>query len=86
MEIMVVALHQAVRALPNMLTVVGWHGCDHLAPVHEGDTLTSTLTVERTEPLASGGGLAHLRSRVRSAPDAAEPADVLDWRFVAALA
>jgi acyl dehydratase len=75
------ALHQAVRALPGLLTVVGWHGCDHLAPVREGDTLTSTVTVERTEPLAAGG-LAHLRSRVRTAAGS----DVLDWRFVAALA
>ena len=80
------ALHQAVRALPDLLTVVGWHGCDHLAPVREGDTLTSTVTVERTEPLAAGGGLAHLRSRVRARRDGAEPTDVLDWRFVAALA
>jgi len=80
------ALHQAVRALPDMLTVVGWHGCDHLAPVREGDTLTSTVTVERTEPLAAGGGLAHLRSRVTARRDAAEPSEVLDWRFVAALA
>jgi acyl dehydratase len=75
------ALHQAVRALPDLLTVVGWHGCDHLAAVREGDTLTSTVTVERTEPLAAGG-LAHLRSRVRTAAGT----DVLDWRFVAALA
>jgi acyl dehydratase len=74
------ALHQAVRALPNLLTVVGWHGCDHLAPVRQGDTLTSTVTVERTEPMADGG-LAHLRSRVRTGDT-----DVLDWRFVAALA
>jgi acyl dehydratase len=75
------ALHQAVRALPDLLTVVGWHGCDHLAPVREGDSLTSTVTVERTEPLAAGG-LAHLRSRVRSSVGT----DVLDWRFVAVLA
>jgi acyl dehydratase len=113
------ALHQAVRALPDLLTVVGWHGCDHLAPVREGDTLTSTITVERTEPLATGGGLVHLRSLVRahragstdaSSADAGSTdagstdassaeagstdgagagragTDVLDWRFVAALA
>ncbi len=42
--------------------------------------------MERTEPLAAGGGLAHLRSRVRARRDGAEPTDVLDWRFVAALA
>ena len=80
------ALHQAVRALPEMLTVVGWHDCDHLAPVREGDTLTSTVTVERAEALATGGGLVHLRSRVMARRDGAEPTDVLDWRFVAALA
>ena len=80
------ALHQAVRALPDLLTVVGWHGCDHLAPVREADTLTSTVTVERTEPLPSGGGLVHLRSRVRSRRDGDAQTDVLDWRFVAALA
>ena len=84
------ALHQAVRALPDLLTVVGWHGCDHLAPVREGDTLTSTVTVERMEPLPSGGGLAHLRSQVRArrggASPAGQPIDVLDWRFIATLA
>src|SRR5690606_4805304 len=46
-----IALHQAVRALPSLVTVVGWHGCDHLGPVRENDTLTSTVEVERLEPL-----------------------------------
>src|SRR5690606_11310680 len=32
------ALHQAVRALPELVTVVAWHGCDHTGPVREGDT------------------------------------------------
>src|SRR5690606_33448390 len=61
--------------------VYGWHGCDHLGPVRENDTLTSTVEVERLEPLPSGT-LAHLRSRVR----ANRAADVLDWRFAAVLA
>ncbi|WP_433496436.1 MaoC family dehydratase [Sphaerimonospora sp. CA-214678] len=80
-----IALHQAVRALPDIVTVVGWHGCDHLGPVHEGDTLTSTIEVERLEPLAEGG-LAHLRSRVRAGRPGHAPADVLDWRYIAVLA
>ncbi|MGH7914395.1 MAG: MaoC family dehydratase, partial [Candidatus Binataceae bacterium] len=33
------AAAQTTRALPNLLTIVAWHGCDHLAPVREGDTL-----------------------------------------------
>lgn len=75
------ALSQASRALPAMVTVLGWHGCDHTGPVYEGDTLRSTVEVQRTEPLPGGGGLAHLRSLVRS-----EHGAVLDWTYVAVLA
>jgi acyl dehydratase len=80
------ALTQAVRALPELVTVVAWHGCDHTGPVREGDTLTSTVAVERVEPGPAGGRLVHLRSVVaaRSGP-AGEPRDVLDWRYVALL-
>jgi len=76
------ALHQAVRALPAMVTVVGWHGCDHLGPVREGDTLTSSVEVERQE----NSGLVHLRSRVAARHPEGRSSDVLDWRFVAVLA
>ncbi len=61
-----IAAAQATRALPSLVTVVAWHGCDHLAPVHEGDTLTSELELERLDPQPAGGALAHLRSRVRT--------------------
>jgi acyl dehydratase len=80
-----VAAAQATRALPNLVTVVAWHGCDHLGPVHEGDTLRSEIELEQAEPLDGGGGLVHLRSRVRADRDA-ETSDVLDWRFVAVMA
>jgi acyl dehydratase len=79
------AAAQASRALPEIVTIVGWHSCEHLAPVHEGETLRSELELERLEALANGGALAHLRSRV-SALGEGEPADVLDWRFVALVA
>jgi acyl dehydratase len=78
------ALSQAARALPSLATVVGWHGCDHLAPVREGDTLRSTIAVEQIDLLPHGGGLVHLRSLVRA--DGPEERDVLDWRYVALLA
>lgn len=80
-----VAAAQASRALPRMATIVAWHGCDHLGPVHEGDTLSSRLSLERLDPLPGGGALAHLRSRVRATGTDDEQQDVLDWRFVAAL-
>lgn len=75
------AAAQATRALPSLVTIVAWHGCDHLSPVHEGDTLASELLLERLDPLPAGGALAHLRSRA-----AVGATDVLDWRFVALLA
>jgi acyl dehydratase len=79
------AAAQAARAVPEIATIVGWHSCDHLAPVHEGDTLRSELELERIDPLPGGGALAHLRSRV-AADGEPEPVDVLDWRFVALVA
>jgi acyl dehydratase len=72
---------QVARAIPNLVTIVAWHSCDHLAPVHEGDTVRTALELERAEPLESGGGLLHLRARAR-----AEETEVLDWRFVAVMA
>jgi acyl dehydratase len=80
-----IAAAQATRVLPNLVTIVAWHGCDHLAPVYEDDTLHSELELTEIEPLDSGGGLVHLRSRVRAQREG-QSSDVLDWRFVAVMA
>ncbi|MBN0972420.1 acyl dehydratase [Gordonia sp. JH63] len=73
------ALAQANRALPNLVTVTGWDSCDHTGPVHEGDTLSSTILVEEATPLAAGGVL-RLRSTVVAHGDDSDR-EVLDWRF-----
>ncbi len=79
------ALAQAARSLPSIVTVAAWHGCDHLGPVHEGDTLRSTLSVEQVDELPGGAGLVHLRSQVRAeTPQATrQPAtpgpDAMSW-------
>jgi acyl dehydratase len=78
------ALSQATRALPSIVTVTGWHDCEHLAPVREGDTLRSSITIEEVDFLPDGGGLVHLRSLVRA--DGPDARDVLDWRYVAVVA
>jgi acyl dehydratase len=81
------ALAQATRSLPSIVTVAAWHGCDHLGPAHEGDTLRSTITVEQVDHLPAGGALLHLRSLVRAdAPDGLASRAVLDWRYVAVVA
>lgn len=71
------ALAQAARLLPDLLTVLGWESCDHTGPVHEGDTLFSELHVETVGP----DGRLGLRSLVYAVgePDR----QVLDWRFTA---
>lgn len=81
------ALAQVCRAIPNIVTVAGWDGCDHVGPVHEGDALVSEILVERKEPLPSGGGMLRLRVSVdaRSAGEVATR-PVLLWRFGALLA
>lgn len=76
------ALAQATRLLPNLVTVLGWESCDHTGPVHEGDTVFSELHVESIEANVVG-----LRSIVFAAggPDGGADRQVLDWRFSALL-
>ncbi len=78
------ALAQASRLLPNLVTVLGWESCDHIGPVHEGDTLYSELHVESAEATVNGGVLG-LRSVVHAVGDSAGEPDrpVLEWRFSA---
>jgi len=75
-----VALSQATRAIPDIITVLGWHSCDHLGPVFEGDTLYSELKVEGCDRGPCDANIVHLRSQVRAEPVGHRP--VLDWHFV----
>jgi acyl dehydratase len=74
------ALAQASRLLPNLVTVLGWESCDHTGPVREGDTLYSELHVE-----SAVDGVLGLRSVVYAVTDTDSEPDrqVLNWRFSA---
>jgi acyl dehydratase len=82
-----IALGQVSRAFPQLVTVLAWDGCDHLGPVHEGDTLRSVVEVV---DLAKRGGqtVVDLRCLVSADADNTEgdPRPVLDWRFTALVA
>jgi acyl dehydratase len=78
-----IALAQATRVFPGLLTVIAWESCDHLAPVREGDTLVSVVEVEAIEPGPGDTTRLALRSVVTAAGSGGTPRDVLDWRFVA---
>jgi acyl dehydratase len=80
-----IAAAQLTRALPGLVTIVGWHSCHHLGPVFEGDQLSSSVELERVEPLPRCGGLVHLRCLV-AARRGAETVPVLDWKPVGVMA
>jgi len=81
---------QLTRALPNLVTFLAWHSCDHTAPVFEGDVLRSEFEIEGTSALEAGGGLVEVRARVfaerAEGAEGAEEDQVLDWRAIALMA
>jgi acyl dehydratase len=80
------AAAQVTRALPCLVTFLGWESCDHTGPVHEGDTLNSEITIEKCEAL-SQGGLVHLRVQAHARPARSDKrTPVLDWRLVGLMA
>jgi acyl dehydratase len=81
-----IAAAQLCKALPNLVTIIGWHHCNHLAPVFEGDVLRSTVHLEDTEALPDGGGLVTLRVEVAAQREDDTLDAVLDWRLVGAMA
>ncbi len=85
-----VAAAHVTRALPNLVTVLAWRGCEHTAPVFEEDILRSEVTVGALHPLADGG-LVDLAVRVfaERGPQAPEPGTdilVLDWQLIGLMA
>lgn len=80
------ALAQATRLLPNLVTVLGWESCDHTGPVHENDTLYSELSIEGADAIPDGrGGVVRLRSAVYATNGPDGDRQVLDWRFTGLL-
>lgn len=71
------ALNHVCQVLPGLVAVAGWHGCDHVAPVHEGDLVGSSVTIEEVRHLPDG--LAALTLLVMSSVGGTE---VLRWRPV----
>jgi acyl dehydratase len=78
------ALAQITRTLPQLITVAGWHGCDHTGPVREGDTLVSRVQVTDVAETPAGLRVADLRVLVKARGEE-EDRDVLDWRPVVVL-
>src|SRR5690606_14354677 len=78
------ALAHVTRTLPQLLTVAGWHGCDHTGPVREGDTVVSSIEVIDVTDAGRGLKVAELRVLVKARGED-EDRDVLDWRPIVVL-
>jgi 2-methylfumaryl-CoA hydratase len=77
-----IAFAQTTRALPNLLTMLGWESCDHTAPVIEGDMLRSEITVLEVEPVAAAAILKlQVRTFATHERESASEELVLDWIF-----
>lgn len=75
-----IALAQAslARVLPGLATVIGWHACNHTAPVFENDILSCRHTLVE-DAGGAGGQLRAIHIEVDAHRPGAEPVKVLDW-------
>ncbi|SDW90735.1 Acyl dehydratase [Arthrobacter sp. cf158] len=66
------------RIDPGIATVLGWHSCDHLAPVFEEDLLSFSAVLEDVTPHKQGNVTAYRITATAHRPGS-EPVDVLSW-------
>ncbi|MGK0473334.1 MAG: 2-methylfumaryl-CoA hydratase [Candidatus Azotimanducaceae bacterium] len=81
------AAAQLSRAMPNLITLLGWYHCDHTSPVFEGDVLRASYTLQEQTPV-NGASLLKLHvevfaSRGEQAPKPDDNVKVLDWSLAA---
>lgn len=81
------AAAQLSRAIPDLITLLGWYHCDHTAPVFEGDVLSTSYTLLEHTPVNGASCLKlHIEvfaSRGEHAPTAGDNVKVLDWSLAA---
>ncbi|WP_433724533.1 acyl dehydratase [Nocardia sp. CA-129566] len=78
-----IVLSQATRVLPDIATVLSWERCDHVAPVYEGDTITSNHEIRSLQP-QDGWLVASIRSR-GFAMRSGTSTEILNWVWTALL-
>jgi len=84
-----IAAAQLSRAIPDLITILAWYHCDHLAPVFEGDILRTEVLLDKVTH-ADQCRIADLRIEVFASRDPvlepkAEEVKVLDWRLAGLL-
>jgi acyl dehydratase len=80
-HVVAVAFAQVTRALPNLLTMLGWESCDHTAPTIEGDRIRSEISVLEVRAAEHGTVLKlHVTSHAARG-DRDDEKQVLDWKL-----
>jgi acyl dehydratase len=74
---------QITRALPNLLTLLAWESCDHLAPVVENDRLRTEVAVLERRDLGAGALLKLRAECFATRATGTEETRVLEWKFYA---
>lgn len=76
------AAAQLLRVMPNVLSVLAWYKCDHLAPVFEEDVLHSRVTIDNLSE-AKGAGVVNLSVQTYAVRPDSETGNVqvLDWKL-----
>lgn len=76
-----IAHAQLMRAMPNIVTMLGWESCDHTAPTVENDRLRTELSLLERRAVNNG---AVLKLKLETYAARGEPeteSKVLDWVF-----
>lgn len=83
-----IAAAQLARIFPNMISILGWFHCDHVAPVFEQDIVRTQVTLVKKHSLTEGGIVElHVETfALRDPNDATIETKVLDWKMAALFA
>lgn len=81
------AFAQICRAIPNIISLIAWQGCDHVGPVLEEDIIRTEFVINGETDAACGGLLRELHvqsfaQRWSSESASYEESRVLDWHLI----
>lgn len=85
-----IAAAQLSRAIPNLMSILAWYQCDHVAPVFEEDILRTELTINNVQSIDAAAvldiSIQVYADRGVAAPEQGEDIKVLDWHLAGLMA
>ena len=85
-----IAASQLSRAIPNLMGVLAWYQCDHVAPVFEDDILRAEVIINNVQMIDAAAildiSVVVYADRGTTAPEPGEDIKVLDWHLAGLMA